>query len=69
MVGTGLIFGARLVKPFGAIDRYFHSLSAGFDYKDFDQAVAQVGQDTGNTPITYVPFMVGYDGTLRPTTP
>ena len=65
VVGTGLIFGARLVKPFGSIDNYFHSASFGFDYKDFDQAVTRVGQDTGTTPIQYVPFMAGYDATLR----
>jgi len=65
VVGTGLIFGARLVKPLPAVTDYMHSLSAGFDYKDFDQGVTLVGQDTGNTPIRYVPFTVAYDGTWR----
>lgn len=65
VVGSGLIFGARLVKPLPAVGDYLHSLTAGFDYKDFDQGVSLVGQDTGNTPISYAPFMVAYDGTWR----
>jgi hemolysin activation/secretion protein len=65
VVGTGAIFGARLVKPLPVRENYWHSLTAGFDYKDFDQATTLVGQDTGNTPIGYVPFMVGYDGSWK----
>ena len=65
VVGTGDIFGLRLVKPFNPVERYFHSLTVGFDYKDFNQGVTLIGQDTGDTPISYAPFMVGYDGTWR----
>ncbi|BBL74916.1 ShlB/FhaC/HecB family hemolysin secretion/activation protein [Methylomagnum ishizawai] len=65
VVGTGSIYGARLVKPLPARDSYTHSLTFGFDYKDFNQGVTLVGQDTGNTPIHYIPLMLGYDATWR----
>ncbi len=63
VVGTGSIYGLRLMKPLPAREDYLHSLTLGFDYKDFDQGVSLVGQDTGHTPIHYAPFMLGYDGT------
>jgi hemolysin activation/secretion protein len=65
VVGTGEIFGLRLVKPLEPRDQYFQSLLFGFDYKMFDQSVALVGQDSGSTPIHYAPFTFGYEGTLR----
>jgi len=65
VIGTGYIFGARLVKPLGSVDNFYHSLSFGFDYKDFNQGLSLVGQDTQQTPITYVPFQIGYDASLR----
>ena len=65
VVGTGNIFGGRLIKPLPVIDRYMHSLVLGLDYKNFDQVVSLVGQDGGNTPINYMPLTIGYDGTIR----
>ena len=65
VVGTGLIFGARLMKPLPSVGDYLHNLSFGVDYKDFDQTVTQSGQDTGKTPIQYLPFTVGYEGIWR----
>jgi hemolysin activation/secretion protein len=65
VVGSGSIYGVRLVKPLPALENYLHSLVVGFDYKSFDQATTLVGQDTGTTPIHYAPFTVGYDGTWR----
>ncbi|QSA97269.1 ShlB/FhaC/HecB family hemolysin secretion/activation protein [Methylococcus sp. EFPC2] len=62
VVGTGHIFGMRLIKPFENLGDYSHSLSAGLDYKSFDQAIFQQGADTGNSPLSYLPFMVRYDG-------
>ena len=65
VVGTGNIFGARFIKPLEPISAYSHSLIVGLDYKNFDQAVTLVGQDTGKTPIHYVPLTIGYDGLIR----
>lgn len=60
VVGTGEIYGLRLVKPFGAGDGYYHSLTLGWDYKDFGQSIL-TGADTQATPIHYAPFMLGYN--------
>ncbi|PKM38478.1 MAG: peptidase S9 [Gammaproteobacteria bacterium HGW-Gammaproteobacteria-10] len=65
VVGTGSIFGARLIKPLETVESYNHSLTLGFDYKSFDQGISVVGQDLESTPITYAPFQIGYDGTWR----
>ncbi|QWF69576.1 ShlB/FhaC/HecB family hemolysin secretion/activation protein [Methylomonas paludis] len=65
VVGTGSIIGARLVKPLFSEGGVTHSLTAGLDYKDFDQAVNLLGQDTGKTKIQYTRFVTGFDGSWR----
>lgn len=65
VVGTGTIFGARLVKPLPAKSDFMHSLSLGFDYKNFGQSLALQGQDTGNAEIGYASFVAGYDGSWQ----
>lgn len=64
VVGTGNIYGLRFVRALGMEGGYVHSLSLGFDYKDFDQAVNLAGADTDNTPIQYVNFTAIYSGTV-----
>lgn len=65
VVGTGSIYGLRLAKPLPGTDDFLHNLTAGFDWKDFDQAVSLIGGDTGRTPIRYASFMAAYDASLR----
>jgi hemolysin activation/secretion protein len=65
VVGTGSIYGTRLVKPLPSSDRFNHSAMLGFDYKNFDQAVSLAGQDASRAPISYASFMASYDGTWR----
>ncbi|MDD5277031.1 MAG: ShlB/FhaC/HecB family hemolysin secretion/activation protein [Methylovulum sp.] len=65
VVGTGAIYGARLIKPLPGINGYSHSLATGFDYKSFNQGVAQQGQDQQTSPLSYLPFLIGYDGNWR----
>jgi hemolysin activation/secretion protein len=43
----------------------FHSFMAGFDYKSFQQNTLLTGSDSDQTPITYVPFVVQYDGSRK----
>lgn len=62
VVGKGTILGARWIKPLPGRDGFFHTLSVGADYKDFDQSVRLLGSGGFNTPITYAPFTVGWDG-------
>jgi hemolysin activation/secretion protein len=65
VVGSGSIYGARLIKPLPGINAYNHSLTLGFDYKSFNQGVTQQGQDQRTSPISYAPFQIGYDGSWR----
>lgn len=65
VVGTGSIYGARLIKPLPGLDAYSHTLSLGVDYKSFNQGVTQQGQDTQASPISYLPWQIGYDGSWR----
>ncbi|WP_374090777.1 ShlB/FhaC/HecB family hemolysin secretion/activation protein [Methylomicrobium lacus] len=65
VIGQGSIYGVRLVKPLMNLDNYFHSLTLGMDYKDFQENLNLVGSDTLSTPITYAPFVAQYSGTVR----
>ncbi len=65
VVGTGAIYGARLIKPLPSLNAYSHSLTLGFDYKSFNQGISKQGQDQGTSPISYVPFLLGYDASWR----
>ena len=64
VVGNGVIFGARYIVPLRSRgEGFFHTATLGVDYKDFDQSVALIGGGDFNTPISYLPFTVGWDGT------
>jgi hemolysin activation/secretion protein len=62
VVGKGTILGARYIQPLRGDDDFFHTLTAGVDYKDFQQSVNLIGSGGFSTPITYMPFTVGWDG-------
>jgi hemolysin activation/secretion protein len=64
VVGNGQIYGLRLVKPLPGAQGFSHSVTLGWDYKDFGQSVLLVGADAQNTPISYSPFQIGYGGSL-----
>ena len=66
-IGAGSIFGARLIKPFAPLDNYSHSATFGVDYKNFKESIglnASAGSSI-NTPITYLPFLTQYSGSVR----
>lgn len=65
VIGNGTIVGARYIKPLPLLDSFYHSLTLGADYKDFDESVNLLGQDAGKTPIAYTSFLLGYDGTYQ----
>jgi hemolysin activation/secretion protein len=67
VLGAGEIFGVRLSKTLEPIDGYFHSLTAGVDYKHYTQPVNPNATkvQVPLPPITYLPFTVGYSGGLR----
>lgn len=64
VVGNGVILGTRYIRPLRSRnERFFHTATLGVDYKDFDQSVTLVDSGGFNTPITYLPFTLGWDGT------
>ena len=65
VIGNGIILGARYIKPLPLLENYFHSLTFGADYKDFDESVNLLGSDGFKTPIAYTAFLLGYDGSYQ----
>lgn len=65
VIGNGNIFGLRFIHPLRVHEGFYHSLTAGIDYKAFDETVNLLGSDSFNTPITYTPFTLGYDATWQ----
>jgi hemolysin activation/secretion protein len=66
VAGRGYILGARANVTLPGGESFFHSLSTGIDYKDFDEDVV-LGDQTIPTPIDYYPVVVSYGATwLRP---
>jgi hemolysin activation/secretion protein len=63
-LGTGAIYGLRYVANLPGSTDFFQSATLGADYKDFNQTVAQLGSGSFNTPITYLPFTLGWDGSF-----
>jgi hemolysin activation/secretion protein len=63
--GKGFILGLRYLVPLESMDRYFHNLSFGLDYKDFDETLGFAGEEDSRSeaPISYLPFLVEYSGT------
>jgi hemolysin activation/secretion protein len=65
VLGIGQIYGIRYVKPLSTIDNFYHSLTLGADYKNFKENLNLQGADTLKTPISYLPFMVQYNASIR----
>ena len=64
VLGNGTIVGARYIVPLRSRgESFFHTATLGADYKDFDQSVNLIDSGGFNTPITYLPFTLGWDGT------
>jgi hemolysin activation/secretion protein len=64
-VGNGTVLGLRYILPLRTLPGYFHSLTLGTDYKDFGETITLLGADSLNRPVSYLPFTLGYDATLR----
>ena len=63
VVGTGDIYGLRYVKTLPGHTGFMHSATFGVDYKDFGQTVSLVNAGGFDTPITYLPWLMEWDGT------
>ncbi|ABD06924.1 hemolysin activation/secretion protein [Rhodopseudomonas palustris HaA2] len=64
IVGPGQIIGTRAIMTLPGRDGFFHTLSAGLDYKHFDQTVA-LGADAFSSPVTYYPAVASYGATFQ----
>jgi hemolysin activation/secretion protein len=64
--GRGKIFGVRDVIPLPAYERWYHNLSLGVDYKDFEEKLAYAeGSEPVETPVTYMPAIIAYTASLQ----
>jgi hemolysin activation/secretion protein len=65
VIGAGNIFGLRWIDPLPTNSAFFyHSFTAGVDYKDFKQSVVLEGaESTIESPIKYPAFTLDYSGT------
>lgn len=64
VVGPGEILGGRAVITLPARENLFHTISAGLDYKHFDQTV-QSAVTGFSSPVTYYPFVASYGATFQ----
>ena len=60
--GKGRIVGGRASFTLPGTPGFFHTVSAGVDYKHFDEGIT-LGEDALETPITYWPFTLQYGAT------
>jgi hemolysin activation/secretion protein len=66
VIGNGRTSGIRYIHPLKGSEQYFHSVTMGADYKDFKENVILLGADTTiNSPVSYMVFSLGYDGTIQ----
>jgi hemolysin activation/secretion protein len=66
VIGNGRISGVRYIHPLKGSEHYYHSVTVGADYKDFKESVILLGADTTiNSPVSYLGFSLGYDGTIQ----
>jgi hemolysin activation/secretion protein len=64
VIGPGQIFGSRAVITLPTRENFFHTLSAGVDYKHFDQTV-KLGGTGFSSPVTYYPVVANYSATFQ----
>jgi hemolysin activation/secretion protein len=65
VVGNGNLYGFRYIHPLPNVDNYYHNLTLGIDYKDFQQTTKILGADALNAPIQYTPLVIGYTGNFN----
>ena len=64
VVGKGNIYGLRYITPLAASrGNFYHSFTAGIDYKDFKQDVLLQGADAVASPARYSPLSLAYSAT------
>lgn len=64
VVGRGEIFGGRAIINLPGTDKFFHSITAGFDRKNMTQKITTGGQ-LSDAPVLYYPGTIAYAATWR----
>lgn len=64
VVGKGQVVGVRAIATLPGTTGFYNTLSAGIDYKHFDQDVTLSG-GTGATPVTYYPISATYSASWQ----
>jgi hemolysin activation/secretion protein len=64
VLGKGNIYGVRAIDALPSSASLYHNLTAGFDYKDFKENVAQGGTLVAATPARYPEFLIQYQATV-----
>jgi hemolysin activation/secretion protein len=62
VIGDGTIIGFRYVNPFKQSPHAVHSVSLGFDYKDFKEDIISLDDEVQKSPIEYVSWTALYNG-------
>lgn len=65
VVGPGEIAGVRAVMTLPSKQNFFHTLSAGIDYKNFGQILSDAS-GSFSSPITYYPTVLSYGAVWQP---
>jgi hemolysin activation/secretion protein len=72
VVGPGQVVGSRAVITLPPIDKLFHTLSVGMDYKRFGQTVTldngssnSSSSNSFSSPVTYYPLVASYGATYQ----
>ncbi|SNT29689.1 Hemolysin activation/secretion protein [Sphingopyxis indica] len=61
VIGRGNMAGLRFIRSLGSSDGFYHSLTVGIDWKDFDEDVI-LGSDRASAPIEYFPITASWRG-------
>ncbi|ATQ44569.1 ShlB/FhaC/HecB family hemolysin secretion/activation protein [Caulobacter mirabilis] len=61
VIGKGDLIGLRLIQSLGGGDGFYHSLTAGLDWKNFKEDVI-LGSDRAAAPIEYFPITASWRG-------
>jgi hemolysin activation/secretion protein len=64
VIGTGQIFGTRIIETLTPLPNYTQSLTFGVDYKDFLENILITATQSQVTPVHYLNWTVSYAGTL-----
>lgn len=64
VVSPGQSLGLRVGFTLPSREHFYHSLTFGFDYKDYKENVLVAGLET-QTPVTYYPLSMAYNATWR----